>query len=122
MNLITNAAEAISERGGAIRVRTSTRWQDAESLKDAYVDDTPGPGQRVVLEVDDSGCGMERDTLRRIFDPFFSTKFTGRGLGLASVLGIVRAHHGAVIVSSEPGRGSRFEVLLPVGELSSPLA
>ena len=66
------------------------------------------------LEVADNGRGMSPDTLARIFDPFFSTKFTGRGLGLAAVHGIVREHQGAVRVTTAPGVGTTVRVLLPV--------
>jgi CheY-like chemotaxis protein len=67
----------------------------------------------VFIEVSDTGCGIEPETLGRIFDPFYTTKFTGRGLGLAAVLGIVRGHSGGIDVRSEGRRGSTFTIVLP---------
>jgi signal transduction histidine kinase len=69
--------------------------------------------QFVVLEVQDTGCGMDGGTQAKIFDPFFSTKFTGRGLGLSAVKGFVRSNGGVIRVRSLPGEGAIFQVVLP---------
>ena len=113
MNLAINAAEAIGAGAGAITVRTGV--QDVDDLYARSRPETAGlrPGKYVCLEVRDTGCGMEEDTRVKVFDPFFSTKFLGRGLGLAAVAGIVRGHDGAVMVRSAPGEGSCFTVLFP---------
>jgi PAS domain S-box-containing protein len=108
INLAVNAAEAVGQSGGTITVRTA--WQDVDSEL------------QVVLQVRDTGCGMDHATKARIFDPFFSTKFAGRGLGLAAVLGIIRAHRGSIAVESAPGRGSTFTVVLPAGNPEPPEA
>jgi CheY-like chemotaxis protein len=113
MNLILNAAEAIGDRNGTISLGLRARALEREELSSRWTGDGLAPGEYVELEVRDSGAGMSDETLARIFDPFFSTKFTGRGLGLAAVLGIVRAHRGTIHVDSKPGRGTAFRVLLP---------
>jgi PAS domain S-box-containing protein len=117
MNLIVNASEAIGEQSGTISVTVGLAHCDAGYLKGCYGADGMQPGDYVYLEVGDTGCGMDKATMDRIFDPFFSTKFTGRGLGLAAVLGIVRGHRGAIKVYSELGRGSSFKLLLPASAL-----
>ena len=71
------------------------------------------PGPHVYVEVEDSGIGMDPETQRRMFDPFFSTKFSGSGLGLSAVLGIVQGHAGGIRVDSELGRGTRVRVAFP---------
>ncbi|HEY3353721.1 MAG TPA: ATP-binding protein, partial [Polyangia bacterium] len=115
MNLILNAAEALDGEAGRIEVRTGSVHEDRESLAAACCcADDLGPGEFVFLEVADTGHGMDAETRARVFDPFFTTKFAGRGLGLAVVLGIVRRHRGAIQVTSAPGRGTTFRVLLPV--------
>jgi len=113
MNLLTNASESVGEEGGVVRVATGTQVCDAATLRACVLDASEGPGRYAVLEVADTGAGMDAATLQSIFEPFFSTKGAGRGLGLAGVLGIVRGHRGAVQVDSQPGRGTTFRVLLP---------
>ncbi len=116
MNLITNASDAIGEKSGVITVTTGVMKADRRYLLKTYLDDELPEGYYVYLEVSDTGCGMDRQTKSKIFDPFFSTKFSGRGLGLAAVLGIVRGHKGAIRVYSEPGKGTTFKVLFPCKE------
>jgi len=114
MNMIINAAEAIGSRAG--RVLVSTRLQHLTDENAAWWqigDKVLPPGNYVLLRIEDNGQGMDAETLSRIFDPFFSTKFTGRGLGLAAVLGIVRGHGGGLKVSSVPNVGTMFEIVLP---------
>jgi PAS domain S-box-containing protein len=111
MNLVINAVEAIGEQPGTISVRTSTTRLTAP-LVDA-LGHTVAPGNYAVLEVVDTGCGMDERTRKSIFDPFFTTKTFGRGLGLAAVSGIVRSSAGGLIVESKPGEGTTFRVLLP---------
>ncbi len=113
MNLILNASDAIGEDPGEITIRTGLRFCTRKMLSATWIDDDLPVGEYVFFEVRDTGKGMDEATLVRIFDPFFSTKFTGRGLGLASVLGIVRAHSGAIAVKSQPGVGSSFTIYLP---------
>jgi PAS domain S-box-containing protein len=113
LNLITNASDSLEEKGGSIRISTGVANVDRAYLSRAYVRDELPEGRYVYVEVHDTGVGMNEETKTRIFDPFFTTKFRGRGLGLAAVLGIVRAHGAAIVVESEPGRGSTFRVLFP---------
>jgi signal transduction histidine kinase len=113
MNLITNASDALGGRDGTIVVRTASRRAGAESLRSDYVPGELPEGDYVAIEVSDTGCGMSAETLARLFDPFYTTKAEGHGLGLAAILGIVRGHGGTVHVRSEPGRGSTVELLFP---------
>jgi PAS domain S-box-containing protein len=113
MNLVINGAESIGQEQGAVLVTTSAQDVDEQYLKALAAGSSAAPGRYVSLEVQDSGCGMDEGTQARIFDPFFSTKFQGRGLGLSAVLGIVRSHGGALKVYSTPGKGSSFKILFP---------
>jgi PAS domain S-box-containing protein len=113
LNLAGNALESLGETGGRVVVRTGAAACDEVCLARTVGGEALAPGDYVYVEVCDNGCGMDADVVARMFDPFFSTKFTGRGLGLASVLGIVRAHQGAISVDSRPGAGTTVRVLLP---------
>lgn len=110
MNLVTNAVEAIGDQTGTIRIRTSRLAPGGEPAAPAV---EMAVQDRVVIEVVDSGPGMDERTAARSFDLFFSTKFVGRGLGLATSFGIVRSHGGTLTVDSSPGDGAIFRVILP---------
>lgn len=114
--LLTNAVEALGSQPGDITVSTSLRLMDKMMLKHSRVTPIPDEGHFVCLQVQDSGAGMDEETLHRLFEPFFTTRFAGRGLGMAAVRGIVRSHHGAIFVSSQVGRGTTVCLLLPVVE------
>jgi PAS domain S-box-containing protein len=118
MNLITNAAEAIGERAGTVHLRAAAEHFDPQNHPKLTLGAELPTGEYVCLEVRDDGEGMSPRTLARLFDPFFTTKTSGRGLGLAAVLGIVRSHRGALEVHTVEGRGTTFRVWLPVARAS----
>lgn len=120
MNLILNASDALREGVGRITIKTGTVELTEQALAATYVDDELPAGRYVVVEISDTGIGMDEATRARVFDPFFSTKTTGRGLGLAATLGIVRGHGGAIELRSEPNRGTTFRVYFPVSEARRP--
>lgn len=115
-NLVLNASEAIGDNTGQVTIRTGVMDCDEAYLSRSRLQEKPPPGRLVFLEVRDTGCGMDAETQHRLFDPFFSTKFWGRGLGMAEVMGIVKGHHGAIIVESEPEKGTTTRVLFPSSE------
>ncbi len=116
-NLVINAVEAIADgEHGFITVSTGTMRLDGDPKIGTPQVGNLAPGLYAFLRVEDTGTGIEEALQSRIFDPFFSTKFTGRGLGLASVAGIVRSQKGAVLVDSKPGNGSAFTCLFPAVE------
>ncbi len=115
MNLIINASDAMGTNPGVITIRTnSIELSHDDSKYSEYTHNPLTPGSYVLLQVSDTGSGISRETLTRIFDPFFTTKFTGRGLGLSAVLGIIKGHKGGLRIESEVGRGTMFEVVLPL--------
>ena len=120
-NLITNACEAVGTGRGSIHlsVKTASPADIPESHR-FPVGQQPQESAYACLEVADTGCGIAENDIEKLFDPFFTSKFTGRGLGLAMVLGIVKAHDGCVTVESTPGQGSTFRVFLPVSAEEAP--
>ena len=114
LNLITNASEAMGESGGRLSLHTGSTRIDDRPIAGLRPGTEIDPGDYVYLEVADSGPGLDAETQARVFDPFFSTKLSGRGLGLAVVHGIVRAHNAAIALTSAPGQGTRFRVFFPV--------
>ncbi len=113
LNLLENACESIAGDRGIVALRTSKVKAARSYFEGAFLDEGQPAGEYTILDVSDSGCGIDEEMRVRLFDPFFSTKGPGRGLGLATALGIVRAHHGAIKVFSQVGRGTTVEVLLP---------
>jgi len=114
MNLITNASEAIGNETGVISVRTSVIEGGGCQEASPCTESSKGcDGCCLVLEVSDTGCGMDEVTRERLFEPFYSTKAEGRGLGMAAVIGIVNSHGGTIGIDSEPGAGTRVSLCLP---------
>jgi len=110
LNLLSNARDALGGRGHiALRARV-IRHDGAPSDDDVL---PTSPGSYVLFEISDDGPGMDRERRRHVFEPFYTTKDRGHGLGLAAVLGIVRAHGGGIRLSSEPGAGATFQILWP---------
>ncbi len=114
MNLIINASEAIGKEQGEIQVSLAKSTVLAGQSENDYNGNTIPPGEFVCLEVTDNGCGMDEETKWRIFEPFYTTKFTGRGLGMSAVLGIIKSHGGSLQLFSQLGQGTTFKVYLPI--------
>lgn len=118
MNLAANAAESIGAASGRVVLRVSDVTIDTDAA--SGIEPRIEPGNYVCLEVADTGAGMDDATMRKIFDPFYTTKFTGRGMGLAAVQGIIRSHGGGLSVESDVGVGSTFRVWLPGAAAAMP--
>jgi signal transduction histidine kinase len=116
MNLVINAAEAIGKEQGEVWLSIIRSVIAEGGAERDHLGKPIKAGSYLCLEVTDNGCGMSEETGRRIFEPFYTTKFTGRGLGMSAVLGIIAAHQGALQFFSQPGHGTSFKVYLPVQE------
>jgi len=114
MNFIINSIEAIGNRDGMIRVTTGKKMYNSKILAQNRLNTDLTEGEYVFARIEDNGCGMSRETMQKIFEPFFTTKSYGRGLGMVSAKNSIEAHNGGLIVESEEGRGTTFEILLPL--------
>lgn len=113
INLLTNASEA-TEGAGTVWLESGTARCTAAALNEGHVDPPPPAGEYLYLDVRDAGRGIAGEDIPMVFDPFYSTKFTGRGLGMAAVLGIVKSHMGTIRILSKRGEGTTVRVLLPI--------
>ncbi|MBS1784383.1 MAG: PAS domain S-box protein [Acidobacteria bacterium] len=113
MNLVTNASDAIGDHEGVIRLTTRAVELDAARIAADFPSQLVEPGPHLLLEIADTGCGMDAATQQRIFEPFFTTKVKGRGLGLSAMLGILRGHRSGIRIQSTMGQGTTFQVYLP---------
>lgn len=111
--LVTNAAEALGSGAGSIELVTGIEALEAETIQRLFPGQALLPGLYGTIEVADTGCGISPENLPRIFDPFFSTKFAGRGLSLAVTQGILRGHKAGCAISSTLGRGTHFKLVFP---------
>lgn len=118
-NIVKNALDALTREQKFVAVRTDRVECSAEYLRTLLPGDSTSEGPFAIVEVTDTGGGIDSDALPRIFDPFFSTKSHGRGFGLAASLGIIRSHKGAICVQSDPEKGSTFRVYFPRDHESS---
>lgn len=119
-NLVANAVEAIGERLGTITVSVRAVSPSEIPFTGRFpAEFQPAANRYVGLEVTDDGCGIAAPDIEKLFDPFYSTKFIGRGLGLPLALSAVKAHAGCIAVESRPGAGTAFRIYLPLVEESA---
>ena len=114
MNLVKNASEAMEGKSGRVLIRTRVVAHDTVWAAQFRYGQPLTPGNYVEISVSDQGSGIDPTEIERLFDPFFTTRFTGRGLGLAVVLGVVNGHNGAINVASSPGVGTTVSVAIPL--------
>ncbi|MFQ5789300.1 MAG: PAS domain S-box protein [Acidobacteriota bacterium] len=118
MSLVVHASDSLGEKRGTVRVSAGAIEADEVYLSQAFLDEELPAGRYVYLEVSSTGPALDAEALGKMFLPFVNTKSAGSGIGLATVLGVVRGHRGAITVDSDPEQGTSFRVLFPVRKLS----
>ncbi|MDQ7004158.1 MAG: PAS domain S-box protein [Ghiorsea sp.] len=114
IDLILNAAESYEQKIGSVYITTGCQTLQTSDLKLCVDSEQATHGKHVFLRIQDTGCGISEEMYKKVFEPFVTTKFMGRGLGLSAVRGIVRAHQGAILLKSEKGQGTTITVFFPV--------
>jgi len=113
INLFMNAVEAIGDEEGSISISTNIETLAIGKIKGTYLKKYLYPGKYIILEISDTGCGIDKATSEKIFAPFFTTKFVGHGLGLSTVLGIAHEANAAIEYQSKVGQGTVFNIYFP---------
>ncbi len=113
-SLVVNSSESFKGGGGSIILTAGEVNCTGKDFQDVLVEGTPAGGRHIYIEVSDNGCGMDSGTLERLFEPLFTTKFAGRGLGMSATMGIVLGHRGFLTVNSHVNRGTIVRVYLPL--------
>lgn len=119
LQLTLNAGHALDDDGGYVSLATGAQEVTPRILDELCPGHTLTPGAHVFFEVSDTGCGMDDAARRKIFDPFFSTKPGGRGMGLSTVFGTVRCHGGGIRLRTSAGSGTTFRVYFPVADTAT---
>jgi len=117
-SILINAVESLKDASGTVEVTFGVDSFTTDSFPIPFQEHEPSKGMFAYCQIQDNGYGIRPENLTRIFEPFYTTGFVGRGLGLALTVGIMRLHHGAITVESTPGKGTTVRVLLPVSSAS----
>lgn len=117
LNLLLNAVESLYSTGQGITISTGFQRSLQTNKEPGWwvTGEECCLNEAVSIEIRDTGSGISNEKLHRVFDPYYSTKDEGRGLGLPLVLEVVRSHNGRLLVSSNPGKGTKFKAFFPVG-------
>ncbi len=113
-NIVDNATESLDDKAGEIEISFGRKFCTAGAFPVIFQGKSTKDGQYAFCQIRDNGHGISPENLSRIFEPFYSTRFVGRGLGLTLIVGIMQAHHGAILVESTVGKGTSVRVLLPL--------